>query len=1029
MSETNDTGDQGGRKQTLSLSSRRGGVEKGTVRQSFSHGRTKSVVVEKKKRRVVVPGQDTPQPAAEPRRQQAAPAAEAQRREAPAQPAAPRRDAAPAASAAPTAPAAEPADAPSAAAEPAAEVTTPAQPATSTPAQATAADASGVSRPPTAEELAAQALNMPRRPRIIGKAEVRTQPPAPAAPAEDGPRRRSAHASTPGPRGAQSRAGDGRSDRDARGGRDGGRDGGRNAAPRGNDRGGRDDRGTRPGDRGSDRRAGGGQVHRTLSRAEQEARARALAMARSQESEQKKRAEEEAVREREAIVAAKRQLAEEELRKEREEARRQAEAELAARRAAKEAEDAKNKAADASVSPEEAADARGARGSAPVVRRKDALEEDEAASAKAKKARATPTKTATKGDDRRKTKLTITTALDDDSERGRSLAALRRRREKQKGGGSRSGPREKIMREVTIPDAISIQDLASRMSERGVDVIKLLMKQGQMHKITDIIDADTAELVVTEFGHTVKRVSEADVETGLFDERDFDTENAISRPPVVTIMGHVDHGKTSLLDAIRKANVVSGEAGGITQHIGAYQVDIGNGKVTFLDTPGHAAFTAMRARGAKATDIVILVVAADDGVMPQTQEAISHAKAAGVPMIVAINKIDKPSADPQRVRTDLLQYDVVVESLSGDVQDVEVSAHTGQGLEDLLNACLLQAEVLELKANPDREAQGVVVEAQLDKGRGAVATCLVQQGTLKVGDILVAGTEWGKVRALVTDTGERVKEAGPSMPVEVLGLNATPEAGDQFVVVESEQRAREITEYRDRVKREASAAPSTAMSLEQMMTNLQNNGLSEFPLVLKADVQGSAEAINGALEKLNTDEVAARILHQGVGAITESDVTLAAATGGIIIGFNVRANKQARDAADRAGVEIRYYSIIYNLIDDVKEAMSGMLAPERRETFIGYAEILQVFNITKIGKVAGCRVTDGMVERGSGVRLLRDNVVIHEGTLKTLKRFKDEVKEVQSGQECGMAFEKYEDIREGDVIECFRVEEVERTLA
>ncbi|MEM6761907.1 MAG: translation initiation factor IF-2, partial [Pseudomonadota bacterium] len=627
------------------------------------------------------------------------------------------------------------------------------------------------------------------------------------------------------------------------------------------------------------------------------------------------------------------------------------------------------------------------------------------------------------------TKLTITTALDDDSERGRSLAALRRRREKEKRGGSRSGPREKVVREVVIPDAISIQDLASRMSERGVDVIKLLMKEGQMHKITDIIDAETAELVVSEFGHTSKRVSESDVVEGLFDEREVDTENAAPRPPVITIMGHVDHGKTSLLDALRKANVVAGEAGGITQHIGAYQVELKGQKLTFLDTPGHAAFTAMRARGAKATDIVILVVAADDGVMPQTAEAISHAKAAGVPIIVAINKIDLEGADPLRVRTDLLQHDIVVESMSGDVQEVEVSALKGINLEGLLEACLLQSEILELRANPDREAQGTVVEAQLDKGRGAVATVLVQQGTLRVGDIVVAGTEWGKVRALITDQGSRVKDAPPSMPVEVLGLNGTPEAGDQFVVVDSEARAREIAEYRDRVKRETTAAPSTAVSLEQMMSNLQAAGTSEFPMVLKGDVQGSVEAIVGALDKLNTDEVVARILHQGVGAITESDVTLAAATGGVIIGFNVRADKKARDAAERAGVEIRYYSIIYNLIDDVKDAMSGMLKPEVRETFIGYAEILQVFNITKVGKVAGCRVTEGMVERGAGVRLLRDNVVIHEGKLGTLKRFKDEVKEVQVGQECGMAFEKYEDIREGDVIECFRVEEVERTLA
>ncbi|WP_420392448.1 translation initiation factor IF-2 [Acuticoccus sp.] len=1003
MSETNDTGEQaGGRKSTLSL--RRGGVEKGTVRQSFSHGRTKSVVVEKKKRRVVVPGQG------EANAPSAPPAAEARRP-------------APAAAAVPPSSEARRADQDAssrAAPRPAAAAAVPSEATAKAPAEAGGAEAGRAEaarpiREPTADELAARALNMPARPRVIGKAEVKAPPTAAPATDDAAPRRRSAYASSPGPRGAPARTGG--ADRDPR------------AQPRAGAPGRTEPRTDARVDRGGPRRQGGGQVHRTLSRAEQEARARALAAARTNEGEHRRRAEEEQAREREAIDAARRQLAEEELRREREEARRKAEEELAARRAAKEAEAAQNQAADASVVQADAGDPRAARGALPVRRKTAAeLEEEDAARDKAKKARATPTKTATKGDDRRKTKLTITTALEDDSERGRSLAALRRRREKEK-RGARTGPREKVMREVVIPDAISIQDLASRMSERGVDVIKLLMKEGQMYKITDVIDAETAELVVTEFGHTVKRVSEADVETGLFEARDVDTEHAVTRPPVVTIMGHVDHGKTSLLDAIRKANVVSGEAGGITQHIGAYQVELGGQKITFLDTPGHAAFTAMRARGAKATDMVILVVAADDGVMPQTAEAISHSKAAGVPMIVAINKIDKPDADPMRVRTDLLQHDVIVETMSGDVQEVEVSAIKGTNLDKLLEACLLQAEILELKANPDREAQGVVVEAQLDKGRGAVATVLVQQGTLKVGDIVIAGTEWGRVRALVNDQGERVKEAGPSMPVEVLGINGTPEAGDQFAVVETESRAREIAEYRDRLKRETSAAPSTAMSLEQMMSNLQSAGLSEFPIVLKGDVQGSVEAIVGALEKLNTNEVASRILHQGVGAITESDVTLAAATGGVIIGFNVRANKQARDAAERAGVEIRYYSIIYNLIDDVKDAMSGMLSPERRETFIGYAQVLQVFNITKVGKVAGCRVTDGMVERGAGVRLLRDNVVIHEGTLKTLKRFKDEVKEVQVGQECGMAFERYEDIREGDVIECFRVEEVERTLA
>ena len=1019
MSETNDTGEQvGGRKKTLSL--RRGGVEKSTTRQSFSHGRTKSVVVEKKKRRIVVPGQQAePAPAetAKPQEAKRAAPASAEASRAPAAAAAPAPTKAPAARAEePAAKAAKPAEA-KAASAPASAKAKSAEPAPA-PVEATAeasasppsAGAPTGAKAASADELAAQALNMPRRPRVIGHAEVK----APAAPSVEtaSPRRRSAQASSPGPRAAGAGAA-------------------RTAAPAE-----RETRARAPAspaqrrepDRGGQRRERG-QVHRTLSKAEQDARARALAAARTNEGEMRRRAEEEQLRERQAIEQAHRDLAEEALRKEREEARRKAEEALAARREAEAVTAAANEAADASAAPADA-EARGARTATPV-RRKTAkeLEEDEAASAKAKKARATPTKTATKGDDRRRTKLTITTALDDDSERGRSLAALRRRREKEKRGGSRTGPREKVVREVVIPDAISIQDLASRMSERGVDVIKLLMKEGQMHKITDIIDAETAELVVTEFGHTVKRVSEADVETGLFEERQIDTENAISRPPVVTIMGHVDHGKTSLLDALRKTNVVSGEAGGITQHIGAYQVEINGQKITFLDTPGHAAFTQMRARGAKATDMVILVVAADDGVMPQTAEAISHAKAAGVPIIVAINKIDLPAADPMKVKTDLLQQDIVVESMSGDVQEVEVSATKGTNLDKLLEACLLQAEILELKANPDREAQGTVVEAQLDKGRGTVATVLVQQGTLRVGDIMIAGTEWGRVRAVLSDTGERLKEAGPSMPVEVLGLNATPEAGDQFVVVGNEARAREIAEYRDRVKRETSAAPSTAMSLEQMMSNLQSAGTSEFPIVLKGDVQGSVEAIVGALDKLNTDEVAARILHQGVGAITESDVTLAAATGGVIIGFNVRANSQARQAAERAGVEIRYYSIIYNLIDDVKDAMSGMLKPEMRETFIGYAKILQVFNITKVGKVAGCQVTEGLVERGAGVRLLRDNVVIHEGTLKTLKRFKDEVKEVQVGQECGMAFERYEDIREGDVIECFRVEQVERTLA
>ncbi|AZN70144.1 translation initiation factor IF-2 [Georhizobium profundi] len=639
-----------------------------------------------------------------------------------------------------------------------------------------------------------------------------------------------------------------------------------------------------------------------------------------------------------------------------------------------------------------------------------------------------PTRAKTDGE-RRRGKLTLTGALDEDgSTRGRSLSAMRRRQEKFKRAQMQE-TREKIQREVILPETITIQELSQRMAERSVDVIKYLMKEGQMMKPGDIIDADLAELIATEFGHTVKRVSESDVEEGIFDVQDVDGDLS-SRPPIVTIMGHVDHGKTSLLDAIRNANVVSGEAGGITQHIGAYQVEKDGNKITFIDTPGHAAFTAMRARGAQATDIAILVVAADDSVMPQTIESISHAKAANVPIIVAINKIDKPTADPQKVRTQLLQHEVFVESMGGEVLDVEVSAKTGANLDKLLEAILLQSEILDLKANTSRTAEGMVVEAKLDRGRGSVATVLVQKGTLHPGEIIVAGDQWGRVRALVNDRGEVVKEAGPSMPVEILGLQGTPMAGDRFAVVENEQRAREISEYRQRLAREKAVARQAGSrgSLEQMMTQLQDTGLKEFPLVIKGDVQGSIEAIIGTLDKLGTSEVRARIVHSGAGGITESDISLAEASNAAIIGFNVRANKQARDAAEAAGIEIRYYNIIYDLVDDVKSAMSGLLSPERRETFIGNAEILEVFNITKIGKVAGCRVTEGKVERGAGVRLIRDNVVIHEGTLKTLKRFKDEVSEVPVGQECGMAFQNYEDIRAGDVIECFRVEHVTRTL-
>ncbi len=627
-------------------------------------------------------------------------------------------------------------------------------------------------------------------------------------------------------------------------------------------------------------------------------------------------------------------------------------------------------------------------------------------------------------------RLTLSNALDE-QQRERSLASLKRQRERQKLqalGGARQ-ERVKIQRTVQLPEAITIQELANRMAERAVDIIKFLMKQGQMLKINDVIDADTAELVASEFGHSVKRVSEEDIEEGFIGEVDA-AEMLQPRAPVVTIMGHVDHGKTSLLDAIRKANVVSGEAGGITQHIGAYQVTTPSGNpITFIDTPGHAAFTAMRARGAKVTDIVVLVVAADDGVMPQTVEAINHAKSAGVPIIVAINKIDKPAADPLRVRTDLLSHDIVVESMGGDTLEVEVSAKQRLNLDKLLQAIHLQAEVLELTANPDRPAEGIVIEAKLERGRGPVGTVLVQRGTLKVGQLIVAGRAWGRVRALIDDKGENVVTAGPSTPVEVLGLDSAPEAGDQLAVVDNEARARELTEHRVRKLRDVRAVGAGARSsLEQMMKQAAKGGKKEFLLIIKGDVQGSVEAINSALEKLGTDEVEARIIHWAVGGITSSDIALAEASGAVIIAFNVRADAQAKQQAERDGIEIRYYNIIYDLVDDVKKAMSGLLAPVKREEFFGNAEILEVFNISKVGKVAGCRVTEGKVERGLGVRLVRDHVVIHEGKLSTLKRFKDEVREVVAGQECGMGFENFHDLKQGDTIECFRTHIETRSL-
>ena len=632
---------------------------------------------------------------------------------------------------------------------------------------------------------------------------------------------------------------------------------------------------------------------------------------------------------------------------------------------------------------------------------------------------------------RRAGKLTVTQALsDDETIRVRSLAAMRRAREKERQRlAMQQGPAAKVVRDVVIPEAITVQELANRMAERSGDVIKALMKMGVMVTINQNIDADTAELVVGEFGHRVKRVAEADVEIGLKGGDDV-AEQLKPRAPVVTIMGHVDHGKTSLLDALRETDVAKHEAGGITQHIGAYQVRLKSGRqITFLDTPGHEAFTAMRARGASVTDIVVLVVAADDGIQPQTIEAINHAKAANVPMVVAINKIDKPDANAERVRRELLQYDVALEGMGGDVLAVEVSALKKINLDRLEEAILLQSELLDLSANPDRPAQGVVIEAKLERGRGSVATVLVQKGTLRQGDIFVAGGEWGKVRVLYDDKGREVGAAGPSAPVEVLGLNGTPGAGDDFSVVESEARAREIVAFRQRKARDARVAAAGGRgTLEQMFSRIAEGEAKEFGVVVKTDVQGSLEAIENAVARLSTPEVKVRVLHGAVGGITEGDVVLAKASGGIIIGFNVRANPQAREVARRDGVEIRYYSIIYDIIDDLKAALSGMLAPTLKEKFLGNAEIREVFTVSKAGKVAGCRVTEGAVRRGAKVRLLRDNVVIHEGTLKTLRRFKDEVREVQEGYECGMAFENYQDIQVGDVIECFEVEEVARAL-
>ncbi len=755
-----------------------------------------------------------------------------------------------------------------------------------------------------------------------------------------------------------------------------------------------------------------------ISDAEMARRMKALQAAKAREVEEAaaREAAEKAREEERARRRAEQEAKEREQREAEEKARAKAEEE---ERKRKEAEEAAKRAA-AAPAPEEPKAARSpASKPAPAAApRKQDREREQRGRGKGR------------DDNRRSGKLTLGQATGGEGNRQRSMAAMKRKQERarQKAMGG-SVEREKVIRDVQLPEAIMVSELANRMAERVADVVKSLMQMGMMVTQNQTIDADTAELIIEEFGHKVTRVSDSDVEDVIKEVEDSE-DDLQPRPPVITIMGHVDHGKTSLLDAIRDARVVAGEAGGITQHIGAYQVKTDGGTtLTFLDTPGHAAFTSMRSRGAQVTDIVVLVVAADDAVMPQTIEAINHAKAAGVPMIVAINKVDKPDANPDKVRTDLLQHEVIVEKMSGDVQDVEVSAITGQGLDELLEAIALQAEILELKANPDRAAQGAVIEAQLDVGRGPVATVLVQNGTLRQGDIFVVGEQYGKVRALINDKGDRVKEAGPSVPVEVLGLNGTPEAGDVLNVTETEAQAREIAAYREQAAKDKRAAAGAATTLEQLMQKAkEDENVTELPILMKADVQGSAEAIVQAMEKIGNDEVRVRVLHSGVGAITETDVGLAEASGAPIFGFNVRANASARNTANQKGVEIRYYSVIYDLVDDVKAAASGLLSAEIREKFIGYAEIREVFKVTGVGKVAGCLVTEGVARRSAGVRLLRDNVVIHEGTLKTLKRFKDEVAEVQSGQECGMAFENYDDIRAGDVIEIFEREEVTRTL-
>ena len=767
-----------------------------------------------------------------------------------------------------------------------------------------------------------------------------------------------------------------------------------------------------------------------LTEEEKAARARALSGAKNAESEYE-RIVEEATKLRQEAAAEEQRLADEAKRRGEEEAKRREEEEErkrteegATRNAAEQA--ARLEARNTKIGEDgEPVKAKLKIGERPGTQ----VDEPEDAAARSKRGRPEPRKlTAKRGESRRRAgRLTIAQALDD-NERVRSLASLRRSRERERRAQQGLDGSTKIIRDVVVPEEITVQELANRMAERSMDVIKALMRMDVMAAATQTIDADIAEVVVSEFGHKFIRVSEADVEIGFLGEADSE-EATQPRPPVVTVMGHVDHGKTSLLDALRSTDVVSGEAGGITQHIGAYQVRISSGdRITFIDTPGHAAFTAMRARGANATDIVVLVVAADDGIMPQTVEAIDHAKAAGVPIIVAINKMDRPNADPKRVHNELLQHELVVEELGGDILAVEVSALEKTNLDKLEEAIVLQAEILELKANSDRTAEGVVIEAKLERGRGAVTTVLVQRGTLEVGDIVVAGSEYGRVRAMNSDTGAKIKEAGPSSPVEIIGIGGAPAAGDEFAVVDNEARARELTEFRERRARDERTAIASRGTLETMFDQIGSGASGELPIVIKGDAQGSIEAIQNSAQLISTDEVSVRVLHSGVGGINESDVTLAKASNAMIVAFNVRPNPQARELLERDRVDVRYYSIIYEVIDDMKTMLSDMLAPMQREHFLGNAKVLEVFDITKVGRIAGCRITDGMVKRGSSVRLLRDNIVIHQGSLSTLKRFKDEVREVREGFECGMAFENYQDLKVDDVIECFEVEEVARTL-